>query len=55
MVSKTEDGRVYSYLYGIVSGSSIGCGYRDIPSLYGHVGWVSGWIKSVTSEYRGPR
>ena len=55
VVTKTEKGSVVSYLYGVVSGSSIGCGYKDIPSLYGDVGWVSGWIKSVVSNYKGPR
>ena len=28
VVTKTENGRDVSYLYGVVSGSSIGCGYE---------------------------
>ena len=55
VVTKTENGRDVSYLYGVVSGSSIGCGYRNIPSLFGNVNWVIGWIKSVMSGNKGPR
>ena len=55
MVTKTENGRDVSYLYGVVSGSSIGCGYRNIPSLFGNVNWVIGWIKSVISGNKGPK
>ena len=55
VVTKTENGRDVSYLYGVISGSGIGCGYKNIPSLFGNVNWVIGWIRKVISGNKGPR